>query len=193
MPQVAELAVPPGEMHVAMSRNVEIKTRAADLAAIEQRVAPLAQDSPIIFEQQDVFFHCLHGRLKLRRFAGAGQGELIAYDRPDTEGPKECRYTVHRTNDPDGLCDALVRTLGLRGIVRKRRMLYLIGQTRVHLDRVEGLGEFVELEVVLDERQDVQEGSAIARELMRRIGIRDDQLLRMAYIDMIEQRRKEQV
>jgi adenylate cyclase len=171
-----------------MNRNVEIKAEVADLAAIEKRVEKLADEGPIFLEQQDSFFHCPRGRLKLRRFADMGQGELIAYDRPDASGPKESRYIVHRTNDPDGLCNVLAEALGLRGIVRKRRTLYRIGQTRVHLDRVEGLGEFVELEVVLDEKQDAREGTGIARDLMRRLGISEDRLLKTAYIDMMQVR-----
>jgi adenylate cyclase len=171
-----------------MNRNVEIKAEVADLAAIEKRVEKLADEGPIFLEQRDSFFHCPRGRLKLRRFAGTGQGELIAYDRPDASGPKESRYIVHRTNDPDSLCDVLAEALGLRGIVQKRRTLYRIGQTRVHLDRVEGLGEFVELEVVLDEEQDAREGTGIARDLMRRLGISEDRLLKTAYIDMMQVR-----
>jgi len=158
---------------------------------VEERVKSLADEGPVILDQEDVFFHCPHGRLKLRRFADAGQGELIAYSRPDAEGPKESQYVVHRTNDPDGLRDALARGLGIRGVVRKRRILYRVGQTRVHLDRVEDLGEFVELEVVLREQQDCREGVAIARELMHTLGICEDRLLSTAYIDMMEQTRKE--
>ncbi|MEN6423776.1 MAG: class IV adenylate cyclase [Phycisphaerales bacterium] len=171
-----------------MNRNVEIKAKAVDLAATEEKVKRLADEGPVLLEQEDVFFQSPHGRLKLRRFAGAGRGELIAYDRPDASGPKESRYVVHQTGDPDGLCDVLTEALGLRGIVRKRRTFYRIGQTRVHLDRVEGLGEFVELEVVLGEKQDAREGTAIARELMRQLGISEDRLLKTAYIDIIDAR-----
>ena len=71
------------------------------------------------------------------------------------------------------------------GVVRKRRWLYMVGQTRVHLDRVEGLGEFVELEVVLRPDQAEGEGVAIAQDLMARLGIAEGQLVEMAYIDLM--------
>jgi predicted adenylyl cyclase CyaB len=74
----------------------------------------------------------------------------------------------------------------VRGVVRKRRYLYLVGQTRVHLDEVEGLGEFMELEVVLRPEQSDAEGQAIARDLMTRLGIREEDLLEGAYMDLLE-------
>ncbi|MEN6334834.1 MAG: class IV adenylate cyclase, partial [Phycisphaerales bacterium] len=86
---------------------------------------------------------------------------------------------------PDGLQNALSLAPGVRGVVRKRRTLYLIGPTRVHLDRVEGLGDFVELEVVLSEGQDVAEGLVTARRLMTQLGISEDQLVDKAYIDLL--------
>jgi adenylate cyclase len=166
-----------------MKRNVEIKAAAADLAAIERKAAKLADQGPTVLEQEDVFFHCSRGRLKLRRLAD--RAELIAYERPDAAGPKESRYVVYRTDDPDGLQNALSLAPGVRGVVRKRRTLYLIGPTRVHLDRVEGLGDFVELEVVLSEGQDVAEGLVTARRLMTQLGISEDQLVDKAYIDLL--------
>ncbi len=74
-----------------------------------------------------------------------------------------------------------------RGVVRKERLLYMVGQTRVHLDSVEGLGHFVELEVVLRPGQSDDEGQAIARDLMARLGIREADLLETAYMDMLAQ------
>ena len=168
-----------------MKRNVEIKAAVTDLAAVQRRAESLADEGPVVLEQEDIFFHCPRGRLKLRRFAGSAQAELIAYERPDAAGPKESRYVVHRTDDPDGLLDALSIALGVRGIVRKRRTLYLIGQTRVHLDRVEGLGDFVELEVVLSDEQDPGDGLATARRLMAELGIAESQLVEKAYIDLL--------
>jgi predicted adenylyl cyclase CyaB len=80
--------------------------------------------------------------------------------------------------------------LGVRGVVRKKRTLYLVGQTRLHLDEVEGLGEFVELEVVLRHGQSDLEGQQIARELMTRLAIREQDLLEGAYMDMLEGRQE---
>jgi len=169
-----------------VKRNVEIKAPAMDLAAIEEKAAKLADQGPTVLEQEDVFFHCPHGRLKLRRLPG--RAELIAYERPNDAGPKESRYVVYPTTDPDGLQTALSMALGIRGVVRKRRTLYLIGPTRVHLDRVEGLGDFVELEVVLAENQGIGNGFVTARRLMAELGIAESELVDRAYIDLLVER-----
>ncbi|MBK7190771.1 MAG: class IV adenylate cyclase [bacterium] len=105
---------------------------------------------------------CDSGRLKLRAFA-EGHGELIYYRRADAVGPKESFYTIAPVEDPDALRRALTLALGAVGRVRKRRTLYLVGRTRVHLDRVEGLGEFLELEVVLLDDETAEVGEAEAR------------------------------
>lgn len=168
-----------------MKRNVEIKAKVPDLGAVRRIVESFADSGPMELEQEDTFFACPRGRLKLRRFVGCTQAELIYYERPESSGPKESRYLVHPTADPDGLRDVLTAALNIRGVVRKRRTVYLVGPTRVHLDQVEGLGEFVELEVVLLPEQDLAQGAATARELMVRLGIAPDQLIDRAYLDLL--------
>jgi predicted adenylyl cyclase CyaB len=69
--------------------------------------------------------------------------------------------------------------------VRKQRRLFIVGRTRVHLDRVEGLGEFLELEVVLEEGEPAEAGMAEAHALMARLGIGTDQLVQGAYVDLL--------
>ncbi|MCU0487056.1 MAG: class IV adenylate cyclase [Anaerolineales bacterium] len=168
-----------------MPRNVEIKARVTDLASIEVQASMLAQPGPRLIIQEDIFFFVPQGRLKLRKF-DAAHGELIYYEREDTLEPKESFYLRSATADPDGLTETLKAALGLRGVVRKQRTLYLVGQTRVHLDRVEGLGDFVELEVVLGEGQSVEDGAQVAQALMQALGIRADGLITGAYIDLLE-------
>ncbi len=170
-----------------MKRNVEIKAKVADLAAVRRIVESLADSGPTELEQEDTFFACPRGQLKLRRFGGCVEAELIYYERPEGSGPKESQYIVHPTADPEGLREVLAAALGVRGVVRKRRAVYLVGQTRVHLDQVEGLGEFVELEVVLEPQQNSADGVATARELMEKLGISQSQRVNRAYIDLLLQ------
>jgi len=168
-----------------MNRNVEIKAKVADLAALREQVRGLADEGLVMLKQEDTFFHCARGRLKLRQLVDSTDAELIYYERPDAAGPKESRYFVHRTSDPHGLRTALSAALGVVGVVRKRRTVYLLGPTRVHLDEVEGLGDFVELEVVLQPDQDTSDGVAIAEDLMQKLGIAPIQLVDKAYIDLL--------
>ncbi|MBN1570330.1 MAG: class IV adenylate cyclase [Acidobacteria bacterium] len=167
-----------------MPRNVEIKARIESIDSVFPKAAALADQGPVEISQDDTFFACENGRLKLRAFSPE-KGELIFYHRADRIGPKECFYVVSPTSSPDTLRNALLLAYGQAGRVRKQRTLFLAGRTRIHLDRVEGLGEFIELEVVLAEGESAATGEAVARELMQELGIRPDQLIENAYVDLL--------
>ena len=173
-----------------MPRNVEIKARVGDVDTLRSKVERMADRGPDIIPQLDSFFHCDNGRLKLRRFSDTA-GELIFYQRPDGRQPSESRYFRSPTTDPDGLAELLAKSLGARGVVKKTRTLYWSGQTRIHIDEVEGLGSFMELEVVLEAHQSANEGTQIAKEIMEVLGIEEDALVDVAYIDLLEERTQE--
>jgi adenylate cyclase len=167
-----------------MARNVEVKARIDSVEALLPRVRLLADGEPTLIAQDDTFFACARGRLKLRDF-GDGRGELIAYARADAAGPKLSDYVRAPTTDPAALRDALTRAHGAIGRVRKIRHLLMVGATRIHLDRVEGLGDFLELEVMLRDGQSVDEGDAIAVRLLRELGIDPAQHVAVAYLDLL--------
>jgi predicted adenylyl cyclase CyaB len=170
-----------------MPANIEIKARIRDFAALQERAAALS-DTPVeVIPQEDTFFRVPKGRLKLRQLA-PDRAQLVYYERPDRDGPKRSDYHIFETGDPQALKTALSLALGVRGVVRKTRFLYLAGQTRIHLDDVEGLGYFMELEVVLRPGQTDAEGQAVARDLMTRLGVREEDLLEGAYMDLLEQK-----
>jgi predicted adenylyl cyclase CyaB len=168
-----------------MPTNIEIKAHVRDLGELRRR-AEAVSDTPVqVIPQEDTFFHTPRGRLKLRLLK-PDLGQLVYYERPDQGGPKRSNYHICETRDPAGLKTALSLALGVRGVVRKQRYLYLAGQTRIHLDDVEGLGQFMELEVVLREGQSEVEGQSIAEDLMIRLGVRKEDLLEGAYMDLLE-------
>ncbi|MEP7103042.1 MAG: class IV adenylate cyclase [Burkholderiales bacterium] len=167
-----------------MARNVEIKARIDSIDAVLPLALALADGPPEPIAQDDTFFPCAIGRLKLRVF-GDGHGELIAYQRPDASGPKTSDYAITPVADPDAMRATLARALGLGGRVIKRRTLLLVGRTRVHLDRVEGLGDFMELEVVLRDGESADDGVAEAHALLRRLQIDPDRLVSGAYVDLL--------
>lgn len=167
-----------------MPSNIEIKARVKDPAR-RRRLAERLSDTPAeVIEQRDTFFACAHGRLKLRQFA-AGPGELIAYARADVAGVKQSDYAIARVAEPAALLAVLTAALGVRRTVRKTRVLFKSGQTRIHLDAVTGLGDFIELEVVLRDGQSAGEGRQMARDLMRALEIREEDLVAGAYADLL--------
>lgn len=167
-----------------MPSNLEIKAMAGELSHLRSRAESISDTPAQVILQEDVFFPVPSGRLKLRLLS-PDQGELIYYQRADEVGPKESTYTISRTNDPDSLKEILTLAYGVRGVVRKRRQLFIAGQTRIHLDEVDGLGQFVELEFVLHEGQAQAEGLAALAAIMEELGIAKEHLIRGAYIDLL--------
>jgi predicted adenylyl cyclase CyaB len=168
-----------------VAANVEIKARVNDLDSMREVVERVADRPGELILKRDVFFHTPRGRLKLR-VLGPEAGQLVYYERQDNAGPRRSDYLIAPTPDPSSLERVLGACLGVRGVVSKERWLYWVGNTRIHLDHVEGLGEFLELEVVLEPGQPAEEGAQRARELMERLGIGDADLVDVAYMDLLE-------
>lgn len=169
-----------------MPRNVEIKARIESVDALVPRVQAIADAGPSEIFQDDTFFSCPNGRLKLRALSET-DGELIFYQRPDSARPKESFYVISPTASPNTLREVLSLAYGQRGRVRKHRTLFMAGRTRIHLDKVEGLGHFLELEVVLTEDESAEDGAAVAHELLARLGISPQQLIDGAYVDLLRE------
>jgi predicted adenylyl cyclase CyaB len=167
-----------------MARNIEIKARVASIEALMPRARALVQRDAELIQQDDTFFRVPQGRLKLREFAD-GSAELIHYQRADTLEAKLSDYRRVAVPEAAALREALERALGLLGRVRKQRMLMIAGQTRIHLDRVDGLGDFVELEVVLRDNQSEADGVRIADQLMHELGLAQAERIAGAYLDLL--------
>jgi predicted adenylyl cyclase CyaB len=168
-----------------MPTNIEFKARIHDFAAASDTAGDLAGSPPRIIRQEDVFFQCTKGRLKLR-ILDEGQGELIHYLRDDVSGLKPSFYTVVPTPAPLELRRLLANALGETIVVRKTRALYLVGSTRIHIDEVEGLGAFMEVEVVLEEGQTAEQGKEIAAAIIQHFSIREPDLIATAYADLLK-------
>ena len=167
-----------------MATNIEIKARIQDPDRLRELVEKLCDTPGEVLLQEDTFFHTPRGRLKLRVLA-PDRGQLIYYERENASGPKPSNYNISPTSDPDSLKTVLSAGLGVRGVVRKRRLVYVVGNTRIHLDEVEGLGSFLELEVVLSPGESPEAGKSMATELMGKLGIQESDLIEVAYIDLV--------
>ena len=172
-----------------MPRNVEIKAKVDNLQAVLEKARSLTDCRPQLISQEDVFFHCPNGRLKLRFFSPV-LGELIFYARANIAGPKASANQITKTDQPANLRKLLALAYGEKIIVKKTRTLIIVGRTRIHLDDVDHLGTFVELEVVLDDKEPSSAGEQEARDLMVKLGIKEETLIEGAYADLLEQAEK---
>ncbi|OVE81591.1 hypothetical protein BVY03_03040 [bacterium K02(2017)] len=168
-----------------MKQNIEIKAIVNNTTQLEQNILEYSSGLKEILEQTDTFFNTNNGRLKLREFSNQ-EAQLIYYKRQNQEGPKSSSYAIHQVSDAAGLKECLNLSYGIKGIIKKTRRLYFNDQTRIHLDKVEGLGDFIELEVVLEANQTFDFGESIAQELMQKLKIKPDQLIDCAYIDLLQ-------
>jgi predicted adenylyl cyclase CyaB len=125
------------------------------------------------------------GRLKLRETAGF-HAELIAYDREEGGPGRESNYITTSVPDPKTMLQELSMALATRAVVRKRRTLLLLDTTRIHLDNVEGLGRFLEIEVPVKD-DDESAARALIDRLILGLGYTWDDCIRRSYVDMIEE------
>ena len=167
-----------------MAENIEIKAWAGNFNRQKTIAETLCMHPGEQIWQEDTFFKISKGRLKLRIF-DSGSGELIYYMRADSSGPKVSNYEISVINEPESLKNILTSSLGIRGIIKKQRTLYKIGFTRIHFDQVMDLGNFIELEYVLQDNTGNNEALQTIRNLMEKLEIQDNHLINTAYIDMV--------
>ena len=167
-----------------MARNIEIKARIENHQALAAKVAKIADQAPLVVVQNDTFFTCTNGRMKLRIISDT-EGELIFYLREDKAGPKESSYEIYLTSAPNMLREILSLGYGIIGCVSKRRTIFMAGRTRIHLDDVDGLGHFLELEVLLADGEPSEAGSDVANNLLKMLGIPHDKLVEGSYLDLL--------
>jgi adenylate cyclase, class 2 len=167
-----------------MMRNIELKARLADYDAAQRVALAIATKQLGTQHQIDTYFHCNHGRLKLRQIDGL-RAELISYARADEEGPKPSDYRIVPLTNPETLKAALTEALGVRTVVQKQREIFFYHSVRIHLDKVDGLGQFIEFEAVIGPDCDEAAGHALIDSLMRHFAISSADLLTNSYGEMI--------
>ena len=169
-----------------MPKNIEIKARIYE-PDLTHKIAASLSDQPVkIIQQEDIFFHCDNGRLKLRILSPTS-GELIHYQRRDTIGPKASTYHIVVTDNPQQLRAVLAAAYGEKVTVRKSRHLYIVGRTRIHVDKVDEIGDFLEFEVVISKTDALKNGESEARTLMEKFSINSSDLIDVSYADLLTQ------
>ena len=164
--------------------NIELKARCDDLGRLRDACGSLGAEAEEPERQIDTYFGVARGRLKLRESLRTG-AELIYYMRPDVEGARESHYEIYQVEDAEALKALLKRALGVQAVVAKRREIYLIGNVRVHLDKVQGLGGFVELEGIVEHQAELFHVAEEVRRLEQALGIPTDSLVKESYADLV--------
>ena len=166
-----------------MPRNIEIKLKSDDLPDVRERALIAGAKYEGALFQTDTFFRVASGRLKLREIKSK-LAELIAYAREDVAGVKASDYVVSPVHDSASTLEALKRSCGVTVVVKKRRDLLLWRNVRIHLDRVEGLGNFVELESVVGEVDEAQATKNLD-ELIGLLALDQKDSIEVAYADLL--------
>ena len=166
--------------------NLEFKARIADPAAVESALARLGARRVVVVRQHDTYFSVSAGRLKLRR--QDGRAELIAYERPNQPADRWSHYTRTPIADPAVALAALTAEHGLRGVVTKSRRVWLYENARIHVDNVDGLGEFVEIEVV--DGPSMGEARDLLTDLLSALALDPASAIGGSYIDLLEDSRR---
>ena len=136
-------------------QNLEFKAKCYSLDALRQRLVNLKAEYHQTMEQIDTYFNVPRGRLKLREI-NSGEAWLVYYERSDIAESRYSHYQIWDIPDPAAFKQMMSAALGVKVVVEKRRELWMFGHTRIHLDRVVNLGEFVELETVIGEQTEAE-------------------------------------
>ncbi len=190
--------------------NFEFKARLHDAEQVRSVMQQRNAEVVSVMLQTDTYFHAPQGRLKLREIAFeplAGKqnppprAELIFYQRADEASVKRSDYLIAPVSESERMSEVLAATLGVCVVVKKRRELYLLGyrntphapplpHIRVHLDQVETLGSFVEVEAVVGEGIAVELAQAEAQNLLAQFGVAAEDLMHGSYSDLLEEAKR---
>ncbi len=163
-------------------RNIELKARLRDPATAQSIAERLTSGHGELQIQTDTYFHCREGRLKIRQIDGR-PGQLIWYARADRPEARASDYRLIELADAEAMITALQAALGVRGVVRKRRQIYLYHNVRIHLDDVAGSGSFLEFEAVITSPAEELAAPSLLAELSQRFGLEANDFLTGSYGD----------
>jgi len=163
---------------------IEIKARSGNHTEIRKILKDNHADFIGTDHQVDTYFKVNFGRLKLRE--GEIENHLIHYQRENKSGPKESCVTLFKSNPKSSLKEILTNALGVLAVVDKRREIYFIDNVKFHLDTVNDLGSFVEIEAINTERNIGKEKLLEQCQFyLSLFNIAADELIKVSYSDML--------
>lgn len=161
-------------------RNVELKARLADRGLAKACCEDLGAAFQGDIHQVDIYFRVPEGRLKLRE-KDPGGGELIFYRREDVAEARTSDYYLAPAA-PE-LKTLLTNAFGVIAVVDKVRSLWFWKNVRIHLDRVQGLGDFIEFEAVLSQDHNEADGHEKVAHLQETFSLTEP--IQGSYLDLI--------
>ncbi len=167
-----------------MPLNIEIKARCRQPQQIREILEQQGASFKGVDHQVDTYFHVPNGRLKLRE--GNIENALIHYNRADQAGPKRSDVLLYQAPADPSLKMTLAAALGIKTVVDKHRSIYFIDNVKFHIDSVQDLGDFVEIEAIdKDGTIGIMELQTQCEQYMNVFGIQQGDLLDVSYSDLI--------
>lgn len=167
-----------------MINIIEIKARCSQHSRIRNLLLDRNADFKGTDHQIDTYFNTSQGRLKLRE--GKIESNLIQYLREDKEGPKHSQVSLYKSSPNSSLKQTLTNALGILVVVDKQREIYFIDNVKFHIDTVENLGTFVEIEAIdetgIRNKEELLEQCQYYLDLF---GIKEEELVRVSYSDLL--------
>ena len=164
--------------------NVEIKAISQNPGFVREYLRKQNAELIGTDHQTDTYFNVATGRLKLRE--GNIENNLIYYERTNQAGPKNSNFHLVKVEDAAGLKNVLIKAIGIKVVVKKRREIYYIDNVKFHLDEVPDLGSFVEIEagnVLADLTEDDLRRQCYF--YLRELRINEADLIENSYSDML--------
>jgi len=166
--------------------NIEIKARTGRTKEIRKFLLEQQAEFKGTDEQTDTYFKVSNGRLKLRQ--GNIENNLIFYNRPDQPGPRQSDFDLVKIEDGYALKELLEKAIGVKVVVKKKREIYYIKNVKFHLDTLDGLGNFVEIEAGNKTHSlTVEELHQQCEYYLKEFGIKEEDLVEQSYSDMLLQ------
>jgi len=164
--------------------NVEIKARCNNQDAIRKYLKEHDADFKGVDHQIDTYFNVSNGRLKLRE--GEIENFLVHYERSDQVGPKQSKVTLYNSQPGSMLKEALAKALGVLVVVDKKREIYFIENVKFHVDNVQDLGTFMEIEAIDKDGSIGQDKlNEQCQQYLSEMGIRGQDLIPVSYSDLL--------
>ena len=137
-----------------MPTNLELKIQLKSHHLLRRRLIDIGADNIGILNQKDVYYTVPKGLLKLR--IEDGRESLIFYKRNENAKTRWSDYDIIKFENEGGE-KFLKKLFIVETVVEKRRELFYFENTRIHLDKVNILGNFIELEtLVLSSKAEAQ-------------------------------------